>query len=221
MNRVDLVVFDMVGTTVEASPKIPEAFRTSFADSGIELTPDDVVSIRGRSKRQAIAELLANQRPDSPQLANRIYDAFKSYLLDCYRNRPVAAIAGAEATFQWCQRNDIGIALTTGFDRELAMLLVNRLGWDVIVDTIVCNDDVTQGRPAPDLIMTAMERQQQIDVLRVASVGDTVSDLEAGANAGTGINVGVLSGAHTRQQLSSKPHTALIDSVADLPALLV
>jgi len=221
MIPINLVVFDMVGTTVEASPKIPEAFLTAFANSGIELTADDVVSIRGKSKRQAIAELLADKCPDTPQLADQIYDAFKSSLLDRYRHGPVNAIAGAEATFRWCQVNGIGVALTTGFDRELAMLLVDKLGWGAIVDTTVCNDDVANGRPAPDLIMTAMERLQQIDVLGVASVGDTVSDLEAGANAGTGINVGVLSGAHTRQQLLSVSHTALIDSVADLPALLV
>jgi hypothetical protein len=28
MKQIDLVVFDMIGTTVEASPKIPQAFLT-------------------------------------------------------------------------------------------------------------------------------------------------------------------------------------------------
>ena len=54
----------------------------------------------------------------------------------------------------------------------------------------------------------------------MASVGDTRSDLEAGANAGVGWNIGVLSGAHSREQLEELPHTALINSVADLPEVL-
>lgn len=65
-----------------------------------------------------------------------------------------------------------------------------------------------------------MRRVQVADVARVASVGDTVSDLEARANAQTGLNIGVLSGAHSRKQLAAVPHTALIASVAGLPALL-
>jgi phosphoglycolate phosphatase-like HAD superfamily hydrolase len=56
---------------------------------------------------------------------------------------------------------------------------------------------------------------------RVANVGDTTRDLEAAARAGVGWNVGVLSGAHDRATLARAPHTHLIDSVADLPALLV
>ena len=64
-----------------------------------------------------------------------------------------------------------------------------------------------------------MSRLQLADAARVASVGDTVSDLEAGANAGTRWNIGVLSGAHSREQLATAPHSALIDSVASLPDL--
>ena len=40
----------------------------------------------------------------------------------------------------------------------------------------------------------------------VANVGDTVSDLQAAHNAGVGISVGVLSGAHTREQLARGGH---------------
>jgi len=57
------------------------------------------------------------------------------------------------------------------------------------------------------------------DVARVAAVGDTVLDLQAGANAGVRWNIGVLSGAHTRGQLEAVPHTVLLPSVADLPSL--
>ena len=68
--------------------------------------------------------------------------------------------------------------------------------------------------------MGCMQRLKFVDVARVACVGDTVSDLRAGANAGVGFTIGVLSGAHTPEQLQEAPHTALIASVADLPGLL-
>jgi len=57
-------------------------------------------------------------------------------------------------------------------------------------------------------------------VQQVANVGDTVLDLQAGQNAGVRSNIGVLSGAHSREQLEREPapHHLLL-SVAELPAL--
>ena len=101
------------------------------------------------------------------------------------------------------------------------MLLLNALGWaEGMVDAIVCGDDVTLGRPAPDLIFRAIEAAGASSVSRVANIGDTALDLEAGHNAGVRWNIGVLSGAHDRHILERAPHTHLIDSVAELPRLL-
>ena len=58
------------------------------------------------------------------------------------------------------------------------------------------------------------------DPRRIAKVGDTPADLLEGKNAGCGMIVGVTEGTHTREQLQSFPHTHLIGSVAELPALL-
>jgi phosphoglycolate phosphatase-like HAD superfamily hydrolase len=65
-----------------------------------------------------------------------------------------------------------------------------------------------------------MERTGVTDVARVLTVGDTVLDLEAGTNAGAGLVVGVLSGGVPRAVLQAAPHTHVVDSVADVPALL-
>lgn len=219
MSRIDLVVFDMIGTTVEASPRIPQAFESAFAGVGITLQAHDVDSVRGKSKREAITELLSRKGKPT-ELSEQVYDNFKANLIACYRDGPVQSIPGSEPTFEWCRERDIQLALTTGFDREVAGLLIEKLGWGESINTVVCNDDVARGRPAPDLIMMAMKQTRSIDVARVASVGDTISDLEAGVNAGTAVNIGVLSGAHSREQLMTVPHTAIIDSVADLPAFL-
>lgn len=222
MRPVDLVVFDMIGTTVAAGDGIPAAFERALDAAGVRLTPEDIQSIRGRSKVDAIGELLTTHQGESAahEKTQAVYKAFKQILLDSYRAEPVVPIAGASKALEWCQSNGIAVALTTGFDRDLATLLVDRLDWSQTIDTLVCNDDVAAGRPAPDLILAAMQRLDLIDVARVASVGDTVSDLQAGANAGTGFNIGVLSGAHSLEQLQRAPHTALIASVAELPALL-
>jgi len=95
------------------------------------------------------------------------------------------------------------------------------LGWTTLVDLALSPADAGRGRPAPDMILGAMERLGVPDPGAVAVVGDTVSDLEAGAAAHAGAVIGVLSGAHDEATLAQVPHSALIDDVRQLLPVLV
>jgi phosphoglycolate phosphatase-like HAD superfamily hydrolase len=52
----------------------------------------------------------------------------------------------------------------------------------------------------------------------VATVGDTAVERGAATAAQVRWNIGVLSGAHTRDRLEHEPHTHLLESVAELPS---
>jgi phosphonatase-like hydrolase len=217
---VELVVMDMAGTTVRDGGEVPAAFRAALAAHGIALTDQEIAGVRGASKRQVVARLVASHRPDAPPgLADAAYADFRAALSERYRSG-VQAIPGAEDTIRWLRGRGIRVALNTGFDREIVALLLGALGWaEGMVDAVVCGDDVREGRPAPDLILRAMEMVGATSVRRVMNVGDTELDLRAGWNAGVGWNVGVTSGAHSRERLERAPHTHVLDSVADLPTL--
>ncbi len=94
------------------------------------------------------------------------------------------------------------------------------LGWEKLVDLWLAPSETRRGRPYPDLVLEALLRLQIDDVRAVAVAGDTVSDLVAGTRAGAAIVAGVLTGAHGREQLGSAPHTHILESIAELPALL-
>jgi phosphoglycolate phosphatase len=47
-------------------------------------------------------------------------------------------------------------------------------------------------------------------------VGDTANDLLADARAGAARIIGVLGGAHNRQQLETAPHTRIVASLEDI-----
>ena len=218
MNTPDLIVFDMIGTTIRASDVVPSAFRKAFETVGVNLSDDDITAARGKSKREAISSMLFESvgAKKAGEYAMQVYDAFENTILQQYWDSTVKPIDGAREAFDWCRENRIKVALATGFDSRLADVLVQKLGWQDNVDAIVCNDEVAKGRPAPYLIFHAMEKTGVDVVENVATVGDTVSDLQAGHNARVGWNIGVLSGAHTEKQLQELPHTAIITSVAEL-----
>jgi phosphonatase-like hydrolase len=219
LGELDLVVFDLAGTTVDDRGEVPAAFTAALAGQGIDVTREQVKHVRGASKRQALRHFIP-AGPEQAQRADDAYTAFQAHLAHRYAADGVRAIPGAALAFRSLRERGVRVALNTGFDRDMTGLLLNALGWGGgIVDAVVCGDDVPQGRPAPYLIFRAMEATSASSVHRVANVGDTTLDLQAGYNAGVRWNIGVLSGAHDRQSLASVPHTHLLPSVAEVTCL--
>lgn len=218
---IALVVFDMAGTTIEDGGQVPAAFGAVLAARGLRVTDDELRAVRGASKREAIRTLIERQRPALLPQADEVFVAFCDQLARHYRQGGIGTIDGAAETFAWLRERGIKVALTTGFDRSITDLILHTVDWDRdTIDAVVCGDDVPAGRPAPYLIYRAMEATGTHRAREVAVVGDTALDLQAGDNAGVGLNIGVLSGAHRREQLARAPHTHLLPSVADLPGLL-
>ncbi|HEX5214816.1 MAG TPA: HAD hydrolase-like protein [Vicinamibacterales bacterium] len=206
---IALVVFDMAGTTVEVGDGIPIAFAETMAAAGVSVTAEQIAGVRGASKREAIRDLLRTHVPERLSEAERIYETFRVKLDEAAREFKPAP--GIENAFETLRARGFRIALNTGFDRDLTDTIVHALSWSTLADVVVTGDDVERGRPAPDLIRRAMALTGIDDPKRVASVGDTSLDLQAGANAGAGLNIGVWSGAHSKARLLLAPHTHLVE----------
>ena len=219
MSNIRLVVSDMAGTCVHDGGEVEAAFRAGLADHGIEASAAQISAVRGASKREAIAKLTAPKYGHDAERVEAVYACFKSHLQRVF-TREARPVAGAPEAFAWLKQRGIKLALNTGFDRDIAQLLINALHWGDIPDALVCGDDVKAGRPAPYMIFRAMELTNVVNVRELLVVGDTVSDLQSAHNAGAAMGVAVLNGAHKREVLKREPHTHLIDSIADLPALL-
>jgi phosphonatase-like hydrolase len=152
-----------------------------------------------------------------------IHADFVARMIAFYRSDPsVQEIAGTTTVFERLHRAGIKVALDTGFSRDIADIIIDRLGWNRpgLLDASVTSDEVKRGRPFPDMIERLMQKLNIKQAVSVAKVGDTPSDLEEGKNAGCGRNIGVTRGSHTREELARYPHTDLIETVVDLPALL-
>ena len=205
----------MAGTTVEDRGQVPAAFEAALVAAGIPVTREQIARVRGASKRQAIRQLLP---PYQEMRGDAIYADFANRLKAGFAGS-VREVPGAAKVMADLRACGIKVALNTGFDRDITRMLIAALGWHDAADTIVCGDDVANGRPAADMILLAMERTGIGDPADVANVGDTTLDLEAGHRAGVAWNIGVLSGAHAEADLRQAPHTHVLRSVADLPTL--
>ncbi len=225
MEELELVVFDLAGTTIEDRGEVAQGFVEVLAAHGIPVAEEALRAVRGSSKREVIHRFVEQRYPgrraDLAARSEQIFQELRAHLARVYQDQGVKAIPGAVEVFHWLHRRGIKVAFNTGFDQAITEILLRALGWEKdIADAVVCSDDVVCGRPAPYMIFHAMEATRVTSVHRVASVGDTANDLQAGWHAGVRWNLGVLTGAHRREQLEQAPHTHLLPSVAALPALV-
>ena len=220
VKTIRLVVSDIAGTVVRDGGEVAQAFMAALADHGIEASAAQINAVRGAAKREAIATLTGTEI--TARMPNALRRSMLRSSIICSACSPSHAqpVAGAPLTLAWLRDRGIKVALNTGFDRDITNILLDVLQWRLVADAVICGDDVRAGRPAPYMIFHAMEQTGVADVRHVLNVGDTVSDLQAARNAGVALSVGVLSGAHKREQLEREPCDALIDSIADLPALV-
>jgi phosphonatase-like hydrolase len=226
---IELVVFDLAGTTVYDGDAVNACFRATLAARGIAADPAVVNTVMGLPKPEAIRILLEHFGPPrgvppSVENINAIHEDFTSRMRHYYATDPaVCEIPGAAAAFADLRRAGIKVALNTGFFRPIADELLTRLGWrsPAIIDADVTSDEVPRGRPHPDMIRHLMTRLGIPDARRVAKVGDTRADLEEGANAGCALVIGVTTGSFSREQLQACPHSHIVKSVAEVPALLL
>jgi phosphonatase-like hydrolase len=216
-----LVVTDLMGTSLRDDGAVLPAYRAAFAEAAIPFTEEELATKRGAHKLSLFTEFAARcyAKDEAAKRGAAALDVFEKQLRH-FLATGGTPIAGAEEAITRLRRAGIKVALTSGFDRGLIADIVKHCGWGELFDAVVYPDEVPAGRPAPYLIFQAMQKTRVEPVASVAAIGDTTLDLQAGSNAGAGWVIGVLSGAHDAETLGRTPHTHLLPSIADLPALL-
>jgi len=222
---IELVVFDMAGTTVSEGGAVYQCLRDTLEANGLEIPANSMLEIKGMDKYEALRILIERSAMRDQLLPglDAIHEDFVERMIEFYRADPeVGETPGASETFRRLRQAGVKVALNTGFSRDIAQTLIDRLNWerDELIDASVTSDEVERGRPHPDMIQLLMLRLDVADPGRVAKVGDTPADLLEGKNAGCGLIVGVTQGSCARAQLERFPHDYLIGSVAEFPELL-
>lgn len=224
MHTIKLAVFDMAGTVVNEDNVVYKTLQKAINSRGFELTLDFVLEHgAGKEKYQAIKDIIAAENGDlNTSMAASIFEDFKKLLVEAYNSLNVTSYEGVEQMLYKLREDGIKVALNTGYDRNTAQLLLDKMKWNIgkEYDILVAADDVALGRPNPDMILEAMMKLDVQNEEFVLKAGDSIIDIEEGKNANCGVTIGVTTGAHTREQLLSANPTYVLDSLADLKNLI-
>jgi phosphoglycolate phosphatase len=147
--------------------------------------------------------------------------AFDSSIAIAIEQGRVGEIPGARAAMLAIKEGGVKLCLTTGFTEEVQQAVIGHLGWADVTDFALAPGGTVRGRPYPDMVLCAALRAAVDDVREIAVVGDTANDLWSGYRAGASVVAGVLSGSHDRAQLEKAPHTHILPSIVDFPAVIL
>lgn len=222
---IELVVFDMAGTTVRDKNFVGIAFQQAMQSEGYDIAIEDVNPLMGYEKPLAIKMMLevqgADQSKITAELVAKIHARFVSGMIDFYKTTTeIAPLPNVEETFAALRADNVKIALNTGFSRDIADVIVGRLGWEDKIDYLVASDEVPHGRPYPDMIRKIMAALGVASGEVIAKVGDTEVDINEGINAGCKYVIGVTTGAFTREELLPYKPTHIIDDVAEVIGII-
>jgi phosphonatase-like hydrolase len=223
-SMIKMIVFDMAGTTVDENMIVYKTLQKAINEAGFNFTMEEVLTEgAGKEKMDAIRSILrvyANR--EDAGLTDKIYQQFIVALEKAYDTGDILPQNDAEELFRALRQKDILIVLNTGYNEKTAKQLITKLGWEkgAEFDSLVTATDVQHSRPHPDMILLAMRQFGISDAREVAKVGDSIIDIEEGANAGCGLNIGITTGAHTREQLRSANPDQVIDNLLEVLPLI-
>ena len=217
---IELVVFDLAGTTVKDNKDVHRVLQKALAKHDVEVSIEDANAVMGIPKPVAILELLQKKYKGTHAIIkewiDEIHHDFVQEMIHFYKTDPsVGEKEDVSETFRKLKEGKLKVFVDTGFNRSITDPLLDRLGWrkQNLIDGSVTSDEVSQGRPFPDLIFKAMELAGVEDVKNVAKVGDTASDLQEGTSAGCGLVIGITTGAFSKAELYKEKHTHLVENI--------
>lgn len=114
----------------------------------------------------------------------------------------IKPINGASELLDDAHRAGCTIAIATTDRSERAKLAIRFLGFADKIDIVLGADHVRQSKPDPEMIYHILS-ETNIQAKNAVMVGDALSDVQMGINAGLNASIGVLTGFATELELLS------------------
>jgi phosphonoacetaldehyde hydrolase len=205
MARITAVILDWAGTTVDHGSLAPvRTLQKLFAGRGITVTEEEARRDMGIHKKDHIRALLLRKTGRRPAEADveDYFAEFKPMQTECLAAYS-SVIAGVPETVEQLHARGIQVGSTTGYTRPMLEILLSvAAAQGYVPDCAICPDDTAVGRPLPLMCYLNAIRLEAYPMHTMIKIGDTISDIEEGHNAGmwtvgiarTGNMIGLTSG---------------------------
>ncbi len=213
INEIELIIFDLDGTLVDAYDAIIKSFN--YAMQGLGYPPQDDPVIR-RAVGWGDENLLR------PFINSK--DFKKALLL--YRRHHKKAILKYSHLFpkvktvlQRLKRRGYKLAIASNRPTRFSRMLIRHLGLDEYFGFVLCKDALRYGKPHPQILNKIMQRFS-LKPKQTVYVGDMHIDAQAGRRAGV-LTLIVISGSSTRSEIRREKPYRIINNIAEILKLFI
>ena len=217
------VLFDLDGTLLDTALDIALALNRTLAEYGsAPVAAGDVRRMIGRGAPMLIQRAAALQRHelDEASCASMVERFFHHYgALEQNDECAARPFAGVAEALQRLHAAGLAIAVVTNKQQRFAESLLRLCGLGQWVHLIVGGDSCERRKPDPQPLLFACAALG-VPPTAALMVGDSTNDVQAARAAGIAI-VCVPYGYNEGQDPRELPCDALVESLADLPAMLL
>jgi phosphonoacetaldehyde hydrolase len=229
--KLKAVIFDWAGTTVDFGCFAPTGvFVEVFRQKGIEITLSEARGPMGMHKREHIRTITEYPRINAEwqkkygakctqRDIDEMFDNFIPLQLSVLEDYSELIPEVPEA-LKIIRSMNMKIGSTTGYNNEMMEILTAaaaRQGY--VADSVVCATDVPAARPAPWMAFRNAEKLGIYPMQAILKIGDTISDIEEGRNAGMW-SVGVVKSSNemglTQLEINKMDKTELDQMIAQV-----
>lgn len=213
-----LIIFDCDGTLIDSQHSIVRSMQRAFLSFGlIAPQPEAVKRVVGLSLDHAVARLAPELgASDVHQIAETYKSLFKEMRLAGRNIEP--DFPGVLDALAELDRQGYLLGVATGKSRRGLHAVIERLELEGRFITLQTADDVTAGKPAPDMCLQACA-EAGVEPADAVMIGDTTFDIEMARNAGAWA-IGVDWGYHEPHELTAVGAHSIAGHGDELPTLV-
>jgi pseudouridine 5'-phosphatase len=178
---VRAVAFDLDGLLIDSEPLFAEAARQLLAPRGLALEMDVWRALMGTPARQAI--LLFRQGHGLQESVDDLAEEYRRTLLDVLGEKPVPLLPGALELLDRIERQRLPHCIATSSSPAYVERVLSGHGILPRFDFVLTCDDVTEGKPHPEVYQKAAARFGVLPA-EMLVLEDSINGLKAAKAAG-------------------------------------
>jgi beta-phosphoglucomutase len=175
------VLWDLDGTLVDSGDYHFQSWRSAMAAAGVDVTRERFLASFGQKNDRILREWLGSAA--SADEIRRLGDTKEAEYRRLAREGGLTALPGAREWVTRLRAAGWRQAIASSAPRENIDVMLELIGLAGLFDALVAAEDVTTGKPDPEVFLTAAARLG-VAPLRAVVVEDAEAGLEAARRAG-------------------------------------
>ncbi|MCW1293811.1 MAG: HAD family hydrolase [Candidatus Parvarchaeota archaeon] len=175
------IASDLDGTLLDSTELIARAWEEALSSEGL---PADYYGILKRTKGISSKDIIKMYKENAgPEDIKRIKDKRRKNFLRLLEDRRDILYPETINVIRKVKERGIKFAIATGLSRDLLDHVLDVTGLSSIVDCSISADDVSRGKPEPDIFLEAF-RRLNVDPKEGLVIGDSENDIIPGKKIG-------------------------------------